>query len=115
MKHDVVILLDSITRLARAYNTVIPASGKVLTGGVDAPEQAGTRREDADQARDPSEDLVLRKFIHDMDEVEAMEFLLDKIRQTKSNSEFFDLMRRGRSPPHRNAARATCPAAVLPT
>jgi transcription termination factor Rho len=38
---------------------------------------------------------VLRKFIHDMDEVEAMEFLLDKIRQTKSNSEFFDMMRRG--------------------
>jgi transcription termination factor Rho len=38
---------------------------------------------------------VLRKFIHDMDEVEAMEFLLDKIRQTKGNSEFFDLMRRG--------------------
>jgi transcription termination factor Rho len=38
---------------------------------------------------------VLRKFIHDMDEVEAMEFLLDKIRQTKNNSEFFDMMRRG--------------------
>ena len=164
MKHDVVILLDSITRLARAYNTVIPASGKVLTGGVDAnalqrPKrffgaarnieeggsltiigtaliETGSRMDDviyeefkgtgnmevhlerrlAEKRVYPSINLnksgtrreemlikpeilqkiwVLRKFIHDMDEVEAMEFLLDKIRQTKSNSEFFDLMRRG--------------------
>src|SRR5580704_12443226 len=165
-KRDVVILLDSITRLARAYNTVVPASGKVLTGGVDANalqrpkrffgaarnieeggsltiiatalietgsrmddviyeefkgtgnmeihldrkivdkrtfpaidiQRSGTRKE---ELLIPKEDLarvwVLRKFIHDMDEVESMEFLLDKIRQTKSNSEFFDLMRRGGS------------------
>jgi transcription termination factor Rho len=164
MKHDVVILLDSITRLARAYNTVIPASGKVLTGGVDAnalqrPKrffgaarnieeggsltiigtaliETGSRMDDviyeefkgtgnmevhlerrlAEKRVYPSINLnksgtrreellikpeilqkiwVLRKFIHDMDEVEAMEFLLDKIRQTKGNSEFFELMRRG--------------------
>src|ERR1700723_1132032 len=156
MKHDVVILLDSITRLARAYNTVVPASGKVLTGGVDAnalqrPKrffgaarnieeggsltiigtaliETGSRMDDviyeefkgtgnmevhlerrlAEKRVYPSINLnksgtrreellikpeilqkiwVLRKFIHDMDEVEAMEFLLDKIRQTKSNSE----------------------------
>jgi transcription termination factor Rho len=164
MKNDVVILLDSITRLARAYNTVVPASGKVLTGGVDAnalqrPKrffgaarnieeggsltiigtaliETGSRMDDviyeefkgtgnmevhlerrlAEKRVYPSINLnksgtrreellikpeilqkiwVLRKFIHDMDEVEAMEFLLDKIRQTKSNSEFFDMMRRG--------------------
>jgi transcription termination factor Rho len=157
MKNDVVILLDSITRLARAYNTV-------LTGGVDAnalqrPKrffgaarnieeggsltiigtaliETGSRMDDviyeefkgtgnmevhlerrlAEKRVYPSINLnksgtrreellikpeilqkiwVLRKFIHDMDEVEAMEFLLDKIRQTKSNSEFFDMMRRG--------------------
>jgi len=166
MKKDVVILLDSITRLARAYNTVVPASGKVLTGGVDANalqrpkrffgaarnleeggsltilgtalietgsrmdeviyeefkgtgnsevhlerrlaekrvypsinlNKSGTRREELLIAPDLLQKVwVLRKFIHDMDEVEAMEFLLDKIRQTKSNSEFFDLMRRGGS------------------
>jgi transcription termination factor Rho len=160
----VVILLDSITRLARAYNTVVPASGKVLTGGVDANalqrpkrffgaarnieeggsltiigtalietgsrmddviyeefkgtgnmevhlerrlaekrvypsinlNKSGTRREELLIKPDLLQKVwVLRKFIHDMDEVEAMEFLLDKIRQTKSNSEFFDLMRRG--------------------
>jgi transcription termination factor Rho len=164
MKNDVVILLDSITRLARAYNTVVPASGKVLTGGVDAnalqrPKrffgaarnieeggsltiigtaliETGSRMDDviyeefkgtgnmevhlerrlAEKRVYPSINLnksgtrreellikpevlqkiwVLRKFIHDMDEVESMEFLLDKIRQTKSNSEFFDMMRRG--------------------
>ncbi|QYD70600.1 transcription termination factor Rho [Paraburkholderia edwinii] len=164
MKNDVVILLDSITRLARAYNTVVPASGKVLTGGVDAnalqrPKrffgaarnieeggsltiigtaliETGSRMDDviyeefkgtgnmevhlerrlAEKRVYPSINLnksgtrreellikpeilqkiwVLRKFIHDMDEVEAMEFLLDKIRQTKNNSEFFDMMRRG--------------------
>jgi transcription termination factor Rho len=164
MKNDVVILLDSITRLARAYNTVVPASGKVLTGGVDAnalqrPKrffgaarnieeggsltiigtaliETGSRMDDviyeefkgtgnmevhlerrlAEKRVYPSINLnksgtrreellikpeilqkiwVLRKFIHDMDEVEAMEFLLDKIRQTKNNAEFFDMMRRG--------------------
>src|ERR1700712_514047 len=165
-KRDVVVLLDSITRLARAYNTVVPASGKVLTGGVDAnalqrPKrffgaarnieeggsltiigtaliETGSRMDDviyeefkgtgnmevhlerrlAEKRVYPSLDItksgtrreellikpdllqkvwVLRKFIHDMDEVESMEFLLDKIRQTKNNAEFFDLMRRGGS------------------
>src|SRR5579863_9461959 len=163
-KRDVVVLLDSITRLARAYNTVVPASGKVLTGGVDANalqrpkrffgaarnieeggsltiiatslvetgskmddviyeefkgtgnmeihmerrlaekrvypsinvNRSGTRREELLVKPEVLQKIwVLRKFIHDMDEVEAMEFLLDKIRQTKGNSEFFDLMRRG--------------------
>jgi transcription termination factor Rho len=163
-KKDVVILLDSITRLARAYNTVVPASGKVLTGGVDANalqrpkrffgaarnieeggsltiiatalvdtgsrmdevifeefkgtgnselhlnrrmmekrvypaidiNRSGTRRE---ELLIPKEQLtkiwILRKLLHDMDELAAMEFLLDKVKQTKSNQEFFELMRRG--------------------
>ena len=163
-KKDVVILLDSITRLARAYNTVVPASGKVLTGGVDANalqrpkrffgaarnieeggsltiiatalvdtgsrmdevifeefkgtgnselhlnrrmmekrvypaidiNKSGTRRE---ELLIPKEQLtkiwILRKLLHDMDELAAMEFLLDKVKQTKSNQEFFELMRRG--------------------
>ena len=163
MKHDVVILLDSITRLARAYNTVVPTSGKVLTGGVDANalqrpkrffgaarnieeggsltiigtaltetgsrmddviyeefkgtgnmeihlerklaekrvypalnlNKSGTRREELLIKPDILQKVwILRKFIHDMDEIEAMEFLLDKIRQTKSNAEFFDMMKR---------------------
>src|SRR6201747_1424847 len=163
---DVVILLDSITRLGRAYNTVVPSSGKVLTGGVDANalqrpkrffgaarnieeggsltiiatalvdtgsrmdevifeefkgtgnselildrkvsdkrtfpaidiSRSGTRREELLIKPDLLQKVwVLRKFIHDMDEVESMEFLLDKIRQTKNNAEFFDLMRRGGS------------------
>jgi transcription termination factor Rho len=163
-KKDVVILLDSITRLARAYNTVVPASGKVLTGGVDANalqrpkrffgaarnieeggsltiiatalvdtgsrmdeviyeefkgtgnqeihlnrrmmekrvypaidiNRSGTRRE---ELLIPKENLskiwILRKLLHDMDELAAMEFLLDKMRATKNNGEFFDAMRRG--------------------
>jgi transcription termination factor Rho len=163
-KKDVVILLDSITRLARAYNTVVPASGKVLTGGVDANalqrpkrffgaarnieeggsltiiatalvdtgsrmdevifeefkgtgnselhlnrrmmekrvypaidiNRSGTRRE---ELLIPKEQLtkiwILRKLLHDMDELAAMEFLLDKVKQTKSNHEFFELMRKG--------------------
>ncbi len=164
MKQDVVILLDSITRLARAYNTVIPASGKVLTGGVDANalqrpkrffgaarnieeggsltiiatalvdtgsrmddiiyeefkgtgnmeahlerrlaekrvyptinlKKSGTRREELLVKADILQKMwILRKFIYDMDEIESMEFLIDKIRQTKNNSEFFDLMRKG--------------------
>jgi len=164
MKKDVVILLDSITRLARAYNTVIPASGKVLTGGVDANalqrpkrffgaarnveeggsltiiatalvdtgsrmddviyeefkgtgnmeahlerrlaekrvypainiKKSGTRREELLIKPDILQKMwILRKFIYDMDEIEAMEFLSDKMRQTKNNAEFFDLMRRG--------------------
>ncbi|MFM2344679.1 MAG: transcription termination factor Rho [Pseudomonadota bacterium] len=164
MKKDVVILLDSITRLARAYNTVIPASGKVLTGGVDANalqrpkrffgaarnveeggsltiiatalidtgsrmddviyeefkgtgnmeahlerrlaekrvyptiniKKSGTRREELLIKADILQKMwVLRKFIYDMDEIQAMEFLLEKMRHTKNNAEFFDLMRRG--------------------
>ncbi len=163
-KKDVVILLDSITRLARAYNTVVPASGKVLTGGVDANalqrpkrffgaarnieeggsltiiatalvdtgsrmdeviyeefkgtgnqeihlnrrmmekrvypaidiNRSGTRRE---ELLIPKENLskiwILRKLLHDMDELAAMEFLLDKMRATKNTGEFFDAMRRG--------------------
>ncbi len=163
-KLDVVILLDSITRLARAYNTVVPASGKVLTGGVDANalqrpkrffgaarnveeggsltiiatalidtgsrmdeviyeefkgtgnmelhldrrmmekrvypainiSRSGTRREELLIKNDSLQKIwILRKLLHDMDEIAAMEFLLDKMRQTKSNQEFFELMRRG--------------------
>jgi len=163
-KKDVVILLDSITRLARAYNTVVPASGKVLTGGVDANalqrpkrffgaarnieeggsltiiatalidtgsrmdeviyeefkgtgnmelhlnrrmmekrvypaidiNRSGTRKEELLIKAEVLQKIwILRKLLHDMDELEAMEFLLDKVRQTRSNQEFFDLMRRG--------------------
>ena len=162
-KKDVIILLDSITRLARAYNTVIPSSGKVLTGGVDANalhrpkrffgaarnieeggsltilatalidtgsrmddviyeefkgtgnmeihlerrlaekrvypainvNRSGTRREELLLKPDVLQKVwVLRKILYDMDEIEAMEFLLDKIRNTKSNNEFFDMMRK---------------------
>ncbi|MBU3723974.1 MAG: transcription termination factor Rho [Burkholderiaceae bacterium] len=163
-KKDVVILLDSITRLARAYNTVVPTSGKVLTGGVDAnalhrPKRffgaarnieeggsltiiatalidtgsrmdeviyeefkgtgnmevhlarrlaekrvypaininpSGTRREELLIKQDVLQKIwILRKLLHDMDELQAMEFLLDKMRQTKNNAEFFDMMKRG--------------------
>ncbi len=163
-KRDVVILLDSITRLARAYNTVVPASGKVLTGGVDANalqrpkrffgaarnieeggsltiiatalidtgsrmdeviyeefkgtgnmelhldrrmmekrvypainiSRSGTRREELLIKSDALQKIwILRKLLHDMDEIAAMEFLLDKMRQTKSNQEFFEMMKRG--------------------
>ncbi|RTL57924.1 MAG: transcription termination factor Rho [Rhodocyclaceae bacterium] len=163
-KKDVVILLDSITRLARAYNTVQPASGKVLTGGVDANalqkpkrffgaarnieeggsltiiatalidtgsrmdeviyeefkgtgnmeihldrrmaekrvypainvNRSGTRREEL--LLEPSvlqKMWVLRKLLYNMDDLEAMEFLMDKIKATKNNGEFFDAMKRG--------------------
>ena len=162
-KKDVVILLDSITRLARAYNTVQPASGKVLTGGVDANalqkpkrffgaarniEEGGsltilatalidtgskmdeviyeefkgtgnmeihldrriaekrvypsivisrssTRREEL--LTDPAElqkIWLLRKLLHPMDDIEAVEFMLDKLRATKSNAEFYKSMNR---------------------
>ncbi len=162
-KRDVVILLDSITRLARAYNTVVPASGKVLTGGVDANalqrpkrffgaarnieeggsltiiatalidtgsrmdeviyeefkgtgnmelhldrrmmekrvypainiSRSGTRREELLIKSDALQKIwILRKLLHDMDEIAAMEFLLDKMRQTKGNQEFFEMMKR---------------------
>jgi transcription termination factor Rho len=163
-KKDVVILLDSITRLARAYNTVVPASGKVLTGGVDANalqrpkrffgaarnieeggsltiiatalidtgsrmddviyeefkgtgnmeihldrrmaekriypainvNRSGTRREELLLKPEILQKVwVLRKLLYPMDELEAMEFLLDKVKGTKTNSDFFDSMRRG--------------------
>ncbi|MDR1162942.1 MAG: transcription termination factor Rho [Candidatus Accumulibacter sp.] len=162
-KKDVVILLDSITRLARAYNTVQPASGKVLTGGVDANalqkpkrffgaarnieeggsltiiatalidtgsrmddviyeefkgtgnmeihldrrmaekrvypainvNRSGTRREELLLLPDVLQKMwILRKLLYNMDDLEAMEFLLDKIKATKTNGEFFDSMRR---------------------
>ncbi|MDR3411579.1 MAG: transcription termination factor Rho [Formivibrio sp.] len=162
-KKDVVILLDSITRLARAYNTVVPASGKVLTGGVDANalqrpkrffgaarnieeggsltiiatalidtgsrmddviyeefkgtgnneihldrrmaekrtfpainiNRSGTRREELLIPQDQLQRIwVLRKLLYPMDDMEAMEFLLDKIKATKTNADFFDSMRR---------------------
>ncbi|KPC54813.1 transcription termination factor Rho [Amantichitinum ursilacus] len=162
-KKDVVILLDSITRLARAYNTVVPASGKVLTGGVDANalqrpkrffgaarnieeggsltiiatalidtgsrmddviyeefkgtgnmeihldrrmaekrtfpainiNRSGTRREELLIPQDQLQKIwVLRKLLYPMDDLEAMEFLQDKIKATKNNADFFDSMRR---------------------
>ena len=168
-KKDVIILLDSITRLARAYNTVVPMSGKVLTGGVDAHalhrpkrffgaarnveeggsltiiatalvetgsrmddvifeefkgtgnmelsldrrlaekrvfpainiNKSGTRREELIVPADQLQRMwMLRRVIHPMDDVEAAEFLLDKIKQTKNNADFFDLMRGGNA--HKN-------------
>jgi transcription termination factor Rho len=162
-KKDVVILLDSITRLARAYNTVVPASGKVLTGGVDANalqrpkrffgaarnieeggsltiiatalvdtgsrmddviyeefkgtgnmeihldrkmaekrlypainvNRSGTRKEELLIKQDVLQKIwVLRKLLYPMDDLDAMEFLLDKIKATKNNADFFDSMRR---------------------
>jgi transcription termination factor Rho len=162
-KRDVVILLDSLTRLARAYNTVAPSSGKVLSGGVDANalqkpkrffgaarnieeggsltiiatslvdtgskmdeviyeefkgtgnmeihlerriaekrifpainiNRSGTRKEEL--MMDPAElnkVWILRKLLHSMDELAAMELLLDRMKQTKTNSDFFDSMKR---------------------
>lgn len=161
-KRDVVILLDSITRLARAYNTVIPASGKVLTGGVDANalqrpkrffgaarnieeggsltiiatalidtgskmdeviyeefkgtgnmelhldrriaekrvypaihiNRSGTRREDLIVKPDKLQKMwILRKILHPMDEISAIEFMIDKLSGTKTNNEFFEAMK----------------------
>jgi transcription termination factor Rho len=163
-KRDVVILLDSITRLARAYNTIVPPSGKVLSGGVDSNalqrpkrffgaarnieeggsltiiatalidtgsrmddviyeefkgtgnmevhldrrmhekriypainvNRSGTRREELlIDAPVLQKIWVLRKLLFPMDELEAAEFLIDKLKVTKSNAEFFDSMRRG--------------------
>jgi transcription termination factor Rho len=162
-KRDVVILLDSITRLARAYNTVIPSSGKVLTGGVDAHalerpkrffgaarnieeggslsiiataivdtgskmdeviyeefkgtgnmelhldrkiaekrvypainiRRSGTRREDLLTGEDELQRMwILRKLLHGMEDTSAVEFLLDKLKETKTNEEFFLSMKR---------------------
>ncbi len=162
-KKDVVILLDSITRLARAYNTVVPASGKVLTGGVDANalqrpkrffgaarnieeggsltiiatalvetgskmdeviyeefkgtgnmeihmdrriaekrvfpainiNRSGTRREELITDKDELAKIwVLRKFLHPMDEIEAIDFMLARMQSSKTNEEFFAAMKR---------------------
>ncbi len=162
-KHDVVILLDSITRLARAYNTVAPSSGKVLTGGVDANalqrpkrffgaarnieeggsltiiatalvetgsrmddviyeefkgtgnmelhlerkiaekriypainiNRSGTRREELlSKPEELQKVWILRKLLHPMEDLAAMEFLLDRLKDTKTNSEFFESMKR---------------------
>jgi len=162
-KRDVVILLDSITRLARAYNTVVPSSGKVLTGGVDANalhrpkrffgaarnieeggsltilatalvdtgskmdeviyeefkgtgnmeihldrrisekrtfpainiNRSGTRKEEYLTAPDELQKMwVLRKVLHPMDELAAIEFLLSKLQDTKTNTQFFEAMKR---------------------
>jgi transcription termination factor Rho len=161
---DVIILLDSITRLARAYNNVLPSSGKVLTGGVDANalqrpkrffgaarkieeggsltiigtalidtgskmdeviyeefkgtgnceihldrrmaekrvypsiliNKSGTRREELLLKPEILQKTwILRKLLYPMDEIEAMEFILDKMKSTKNNLDFFDMMRRG--------------------
>ena len=158
-KEDVVILLDSITRLARAYNTVIPSSGKVLTGGVDAHalerpkrffgaarnleeggsltiiatalvetgskmdeviyeefkgtgnmelhldrkvaekriypainvRRSGTRREDLLTSEEELQRMwILRKLLSSMEDVQATEFILDKLKGTKTNDEFFN-------------------------
>ena len=162
-KRDVIILLDSITRLARAYNTVVPSSGKVLTGGVDANalhrpkrffgaarnieeggsltilatalvdtgskmdeviyeefkgtgnmeihldrrisekrvfpsiniNRSGTRKEELLTEPDELQKMwVLRKVLHPMDELAAVEFLLNKLQDTKTNVEFFEAMKR---------------------
>ncbi|HEX5312321.1 transcription termination factor Rho [Aquabacterium sp.] len=164
LKMDVVILLDSITRLARAYNNVLPSSGKVLSGGVDSNalqrpkrffgaarnieeggsltiigtalidtgsrmdeviyeefkgtgnceihldrrmaekrvypsiliNKSGTRREELLlKSEILQKSWILRKLLYPMDEIEAMEFVLDKMRSTKNNHDFFDMMRRG--------------------
>jgi len=162
-KRDVIILLDSITRLARAYNTVIPSSGKVLTGGVDAHalerpkrffgaarnieeggslsiiatamvdtgskmdeviyeefkgtgnmelhldrkiaekrvypainiRRSGTRREDLLTGEEELQRMwILRKLLHGMEDVAAIEFLLDRLKDSKTNEEFFMSMKR---------------------
>ena len=164
LKKDVVILLDSITRLARAYNNVVPSSGKVLTGGVDANalhrpkrflgaarnveeggsltiiatalidtgsrmdevifeefkgtgnseihldrrlyekrvfpsiqlNRSGTRREELLLPPDVLQKTrILRQFMYNMDEIEAMEMIIKSMKATKTNVEFFDMMRRG--------------------
>ena len=164
-KKNVVILLDSITRLARAYNTIVPSSGKVLTGGVDAHalerpkrfygaarnieeggsltivataivetgskmdeviyeefkgtgnmelhlerkiaekrvypainiRRSGTRREELLMSEEELQRVwILRKLLHDMDDIAAIEFMTDKLKDTKTNEEFFSSMKGGR-------------------
>jgi transcription termination factor Rho len=164
-KNEVIILLDSITRLARAYNTIVPSSGKVLTGGVDAHalerpkrffgaarnieeggsltimatalvdtgskmdeviyeefkgtgnqelhldrkiaekrvypainiRRSGTRREELLTSEDELQRMwILRKILHSMEDTAAIEFIIDKLKKTKSNAEFFDSMKGGK-------------------
>ena len=164
LKKDVVILLDSITRLARAYNNVVPSSGKVLSGGVDSNalqrpkrffgaarnveeggsltiiatalvdtgsrmdevifeefkgtgncelalnrrlyekrvfpaielNKSGTRREELLLAPEILQKTrILRQFMYNMDEIESMELMIKKMKESKNNSEFFEMMRRG--------------------
>ncbi|MFZ9467934.1 MAG: transcription termination factor Rho, partial [Limnohabitans sp.] len=164
LKKDVIILLDSITRLARAYNNVVPSSGKVLTGGVDSNalqrpkrffgaarnveeggsltiiatalidtgsrmdevifeefkgtgnseihldrrlyekrvfpaiqlNRSGTRREELLLAPEILQKTrILRQFMYNMDEIESMELMLKNMKATKTNVDFFDMMRRG--------------------
>ena len=164
-KKDVVILLDSITRLARAYNTIVPSSGKVLTGGVDANalerprrffaaarnleeggsltivatalvetgskmdeviyeefkgtgnqelhlerkiaekrvypainiRRSGTRREELLMSEGELQRVwILRKLLHDMDDIAAIEFMVNKLKETRTNAEFFGAMRGSR-------------------
>ena len=164
LKKDVVILLDSITRLARAYNNVVPSSGKVLSGGVDAAalqrpkrffgaarkveeggsltiiatalvdtgsrmdevifeefkgtgnceihlnrrlyekrvfpaielNKSGTRREELLLAPEILQKTrILRQFMYNMDEIESMELMIKNMKATKTNVDFFDMMRRG--------------------
>ena len=123
-KRDVVILLDSITRLARAYNTVVPPSGKVLSGGVDSnalqrPKRffgaarnveeggsltiiatalidTGSRKEELLVPKDELNRIwVLRKVLNPLSPVESMELIIDKLSKTKSNAEFLSSMSNG--------------------
>jgi transcription termination factor Rho len=119
-KRDVVILLDSIARLARAYNTIVPPSGKVLSGGVDSNalqrpkrffgaarnilvdkrvfpaidiNKSGTRKEELLLPKDElNRGWILRKVLNPLSPVETMELLLDKLGKTRSNGEFLGSM-----------------------
>jgi transcription termination factor Rho len=102
-KRDVVILLDSITRLARAYNTVVPSSGKVLTRRISEKRvfpaininRSGTRKEELLTSPEELQKIwVLRKVLHPMDELAAIEFLMNKLQDTKTNVQFFEAMKR---------------------
>jgi transcription termination factor Rho len=106
-KRDVVILLDSITRLARAYNSVAPPSGKVLSGGVDSNalqrpkrifpaidiHKSGTRKDEFLLEKiDLNRIWVLRKVMSPLSPVEVIELLLDRLSKAKSNADFLSSM-----------------------
>jgi len=84
---DVVILLDSITRLGRAFNTTVPSSGKVLTGGVDANALQRPKR-----FFGAARNIEEGGFLNPMGTTDAIEFLIGKLKQTKTNEDFFDSM-----------------------